>query len=75
MLSIVWFRCLCLSCFEFSDNDEFRKEKEEMMKSEDNSTWSGEDTPPILIMSQSSNVQKLEPLLKPLSYKQDQPKV
>ena len=64
----------CVSRFEFTDDDEFRKEKEEMMKSEDNSTWSGEDTPPILIMSQS-NVQKLEPLLKPLSYKQDHPKI
>ena len=59
--------------FEFADEaDNFGKEKEEMMKSEDNSeTWSGDDTPPILIMSQT-NIQKLEPLLKPLSYKPSQ---
>ena len=58
----------------FSDEAE-RNEKEDMMKSENNSTWSDEDSPPILVVSKNvESVQKFEPLLKPLAYT-NQPKV
>jgi len=47
------------------------KEKEDMIKSENNSTWSSEDdNPPILVLSSVDNEKKLNPLL-PLAYKKN----
>jgi len=47
------------------------KEKEDMIKSENNSTWSSEDdNPPILVLSTVDNEKKLNPLL-PLAYKKN----
>ena len=64
----------------FSDGDH-QHEKEDMIKSESNSQWSEDDSPPILVASQNSTNQKssqksreidaankLEPLLKPLTH-------
>ena len=66
----------------FSDGDH-QHEKEDMIKSESNSQWSEDDSPPILVASQVQNstnqkssqksreidaANKLEPLLKPLTH-------
>ena len=63
----------------FSDEDQNRNEKEDMIKSESNSQWSEDDSPPILVASQNKTDNKMEPLLKPLAYNpgqhQSQPKV
>jgi len=61
--------------FVADEDEQFRNEKEDMIKSESNSQWSEDDGPPILVASQNNqNLQKshqidaankLEPLLKP----------
>ena len=58
--------------FYFSDaSSGDLKEKEDMIKSENNSTWSSEDdNPPILVLSTVDNEKKLNPLL-PLAYKKN----
>ena len=80
----VFIFVLCLKVvlgFSFSDdNEQFRNEKEDMMRSENNSQWSEDDSPPILVVPknqnigniQNQNMDKFEPLLKPLAYKQNQ---
>ena len=75
----LFFKCfvLCIVCqnfegFYFSDaSSGDLKEKEDMIKSENNSTWSSEDdNPPILVLSSVDNEKKLNPLL-PLAYKKN----
>jgi hypothetical protein len=64
--------------FVADEDEQFRDEKEDMIKSESNSQWSEDDSPPILVASKNNQnstedeksrqidaANKLEPLLKP----------
>jgi MFS family permease len=66
--------------FVADEDEQFRDEKEDMIKSESNSQWSEDDSPPILVASKNNQnstedeksrqidaANKLEPLLKPLA--------
>jgi len=57
----------------FVEDDSDKNEKEDMMKSENNSQWSEDDSPPILVLSKpnQNTTNKFEPLLKPLAYKHE----
>ena len=65
-LSNIWF-------LGFLTDDSDKNEKEDMMKSENNSQWSEDDSPPILVLSKpnQNTTNKFEPLLKPLAYKHE----
>jgi hypothetical protein len=69
-----------------SDDKSHQVENEGMLKSENNSTWSDDDTPPQLrpispaaihieIKEQQNSIKKLKPLLTPLKYKESNPAV